>query len=185
MTPSLYQTLLGAAFFRLPDTLRTLHARRDVARYAGRVTVTRGTGLVSRACARLAGLPRAMTDAPLVVTFATGPRGELWDRSFGEPPRASRMRSHLSHRDGRLRERVGPVQLRFALHSHDGAIYWNVVGARLFGLLPLPAALFREVRCSEREVDGRYTFEVQAALPLAGALVHYTGWLIPADATSA
>ena len=32
MTPTLYQTLLGAAFFRLPDTLRTLHGEKMVLR---------------------------------------------------------------------------------------------------------------------------------------------------------
>ena len=179
MTPTLYQTLLGAAFFRLPDTLRTLHGVHGSARYAGRVTVARGRGLLSRLCGRLAGLPAAMTEAPLTVEFVTGPKGEIWSRQFGAPPRASRMRSRLWHRDGQLRERLGPIQLRFVLHTHDGTIYWNVVGARLFGMLPLPAALFRDVRCNEREHNGHYTFEVEATLPLAGALIRYGGWLAP------
>ncbi len=42
MTPTLYQTLLGAAFFRLPDTLRRLHGAPGASRYAGQVTVVRG-----------------------------------------------------------------------------------------------------------------------------------------------
>ncbi len=41
MTPTLYQTLLGAAFFRLPDTLRALHGVHGAARYSGQVTVVR------------------------------------------------------------------------------------------------------------------------------------------------
>ncbi|WP_394001476.1 DUF4166 domain-containing protein [Luteimonas sp. WGS1318] len=179
MTPTLYQTLLGAAFFRLPETLRTLHGAHGSTRYAGRVTVTRGRGLLSRLCGRLAGLPAAMTDAPLTVEFATGPKGEIWNRQFGVPPRASRMRSRLWHRDGQLRERLGAIQLRFVLHTHDGTIYWNVVGARVLGALPLPAALFRDVRCNERELDGYYAFEVEATLPLAGPLIRYGGWLAP------
>ena len=48
----LYQTLLGAAFFRLPDALRALHGVHGTARYSGQVTVVRGTGLLSRLCAR-------------------------------------------------------------------------------------------------------------------------------------
>lgn len=186
MTPTLYQTLLGAAFFRLPDTLRTLHGAHGSARYAGRVTVTRGRGLLSRLCGRLARLPPAMTEAPVTVEFVTGPKGEIWNRQFGAPPRAARMRSRLWHRDGQLRERVGAIQLRFVLHTHEGTIYWNVVGARLLGVLPLPAALFREVRCNEREINGHYAFEVEATLPLAGPLIRYGGWLAPeSDAATA
>lgn len=179
MTPTLYQTLLGAAFFRLPDTLRALHGVHGAARYSGEVTVVRGSSLLSRLCARMAGLPRAMADAPVTVEFASGPRGEIWARTFGAPPRVSRMRSKLWHRDGQLRERLGPLQFRFVLHTWDGTIFWNVVGVRLLGILPLPAALFRDVRCNERQVDGRYAFEVDAAMPLVGRIVHYRGWLLP------
>lgn len=179
MTPTLYQTLLGAAFFRLPDGLRALHGVHGTARYAGEVTVVRGTGLLARLCARLAGMPRAMTGAPITVDFASGPKGEVWSRVFGTPPKASRLRSRLSQRDGQLRERIGPVHFRFVLHTWDGTIFWNVTGARLLGVLPLPAALFRDIRCSEREVDGRYVFDVEAALPLAGHVVRYHGWLRP------
>lgn len=185
MTPTLYQTLLGAAFFRLPDALRALHGVHGTARYSGQVTVVRGTGLLSRLCARIAGLPRAMTDAPVTVEFASGPKGEIWARAFGTPPKASRMRSRLWHRDGELRERLGPVQFRFVLHTWEGTIFWNVAGARLLGVLPLPAALFRDVRCNEREIDGRYAFEVEAALPLVGKLVRYHGWLLPDDPRTA
>ena len=71
------------------------------------------------------------------------------------------------------------MHFRFVLHTWDGTIFWNVTGARLLGVLPLPAALFRDIRCSEREVDGRYVFDVEAALPLAGHVVRYHGWLRP------
>ena len=98
---------------------------------------------------------------------------------FGTPTKASRLRSRLSQRDGQLRERIGPVHFRFVLHTWDGTIFWNVTGGRLLGVLPLPAALFRDIRCSEREVDGRYVFDVEAALPLAGHVVRYHGWLRP------
>ena len=125
-----------------------------------------------------------MTEAPITVDFASGPKGEVWSRVFGTPPKASRMRSRLSHRTGELRERIGPVHFRFVLHTWDGTIFWNVAGARLLGVLPLPVALFRDIRCNEREVDGRYAFEIEAALPVAGPVVRYHGWLqtAPADA---
>ncbi|WP_082672642.1 DUF4166 domain-containing protein [Luteimonas abyssi] len=175
MTPTLYQTLLGAAFFRLPDSLRAMHSAGGHTRYVGRVSLTRGRGLLSRLCGRVAGLPKAMDDAPATVEIDCGPNGEVWRRDFGGRP----MQSRLWHHDGQLRERLGGVQLHFLLHTHDGTIYWNVVGARLFGVLPMPVALFRRVRCEEREIEGIYRFQVEARMPLAGSVVRYSGWLRP------
>src|SRR3546814_5216356 len=89
------------------------------------------------------------------------PDGEAWLRNFG----GQRMRSHL-RRDGRmLVERLGPVRFRFALHAQDGELWWRVNGVKLFGVLPLPASQFDGVYCREGEAEGRYTFEVEAALP--------------------
>ena len=50
---------------------------------------------------------------------------------------------------------------------------------RVLGL-PLPAGWFDGVHCREYEHDGRYVFQVEAALPLAGMLIRYEGWLEPA-----
>ncbi|KLJ00126.1 DUF4166 domain-containing protein [Luteimonas sp. FCS-9] len=181
MAPTLFQTLLGAAFFRLPETLRVLHGVRGQARHAGAMTIERSGGLAARACARLAGVPAAATDAALSLDCTTGPRGEIWVRRLGAPPRIVQARWRLWHRDGQLRLRRGALQLRCVLHHHDGTLYWNVVGARAFGVLPLPARLLSEVRGNEREVDGRCAFEVEAALPLVGPVFRAHGWLHPAN----
>ena len=53
--------------------------------------------------------------------------------------------------------------------------------ARLLGVLPLPIRWLDGVRCrayAERERD---QFEVDARLPLFGRIVHYRGWLEPAE----
>src|SRR3546814_1462424 len=93
------------------------------------------------------------------------------------------MRSRL-RRDGRmLVERLGPVRFRFALHAQDGELWWRVNGVKLFGVLPLPASLFDGVYCREGEAEGRYTFEVEAALPLCGRLIRYEGWLEHAESS--
>src|SRR3546814_8044074 len=72
-----------------------------------------------------------------------------------------------------LVERLGPVRFRFALHAQDGELWSRVNGVKLFGVLPLPAPLFDGVYCREGEAEGRYTFEVEAALPLCGRLIRY------------
>lgn len=176
MQPTLFQQALGAAFFRLPESLRKLHVGQGRFRYAGRATIERGRNPLARVCAWAARLPPAGDDVATVVEFDCGPRRETWRRDFG----GARMASSLVLREGLMRERLGPIQFRFALHANDGAIWWTVAGARLFGLLPVPASMFDGVRCREYEQEERYRFEVEAALPLAGRVIRYSGWLEPA-----
>lgn len=175
MQPTLFQQALGAAYFRLPGSVRRLHALRGRARWTGLATIERGRNPLARLCARVVGLPGTAREVATTVDFAADAGGETWQRDFG----GQRMRTRLVFRDGLLRERLGPLQLRHALHANDGAIWWTVAGARLFGLLPLPASLFEGVRCREFESQERYHFEVDARLPLAGLVVRYSGWLAP------
>jgi hypothetical protein len=99
---------------------------------------------------------------------------ELWTRQFGD----ARFRSVQYDHAGMLRERVGPATFVFTpLASADG-LALRLDGFRLFGL-PLPRPLHPAVRTFECEREGRYQFEVQARLPLAGLLVRYAGWLEP------
>lgn len=177
--PTLFQQALGAAFYCLAPCVRRLHGLRGRARYVGVATIECGRNPLARLCARVAGLPGAMHDVPTTVDFTADARGERWQRSFG----GTRMATQLAYRDGLLHERLGPMQFRYFLHAREGALWWQVAGVRLFGLLPLPAALFDGVRCREREQDGRYEFLVEAGLPLVGLVIRYEGWLAPdADA---
>ena len=171
--PTLFQQVLRAPFFTLPDALRALHGAHGAGDYAGRVDVVRGRHPLARWCARIAGLPPEMQGAPLRVGFRADAGGETWRRDFNGFPMTSRLRC----RDGLLHERLGPLRFRFRLHIHEHALYWRVAGVRLLWLLPLPARMFSGVHCREREQDGRYAFRVEAALPLVGLLVRYEGWL--------
>ena len=175
--PTLFQQALGASFFNLPAPVRSLHAVRGSARYAGIASVQRGRNTLARLCARVAGLPGTMQDVPITVEFTADARGETWRRDFA----GTRMQSRLAFKDGLLHERIGPLQFRHALLANAGAIWWRVAGVRLFGLLPLPARWFRGVRCCERGDEARYRFDVEARLPLVGQVIRYEGWLLPVD----
>lgn len=176
MQPTLFQQVLGASFFHLPDSLRRLHGARGHARWAGQATIERGRNPLARLCAAVAGLPTDRVAVPTVVEFDCAAKTETWRRDFG----GARMVSRLSCKDGLLRERLGPLEFRFALYVNDGVLWWTVRRVRLLGLLPLPAVLFDGVRCRERERDERYEFLVEATLPLAGRVIRYEGWLAPA-----
>ncbi|WP_242111612.1 DUF4166 domain-containing protein [Luteimonas aquatica] len=186
MKPTLFQSLLGASFYALPSCVRALHQIRGRGRYVGRAEITRGGNPLARLCAAFARLPPAMADAPLTVDFQADAAGEVWTRHFGgQAGKAHRMRSRLRARNRRLVERLGPLQFRFEICVHEEAIHWHAEGVRLFGLLPLPAGWFAGVACREGEHEGRYTFLVDASLPLIGRLVRYEGWLQPEHALHA
>ena len=86
------------------------------------------------------------------------------------------MRSRLWVSDGFLCERLGLVTFWFRLSVEHEGLTWRVARARALGL-PLPGRMFSAVQAREGEVAGRYTFDVSAALPVAGMLIRYRGWL--------
>lgn len=172
LSPLLFPQLLGPAFTALPATVQALHRREGLRRYEGRVSIRRGHNWLARLCSAVTGMPPAMSEAPLRVEIEALPGRERWTRQFDGHPMTSRMWS----RDGRLCERLGLVTFHFRLGVADGVLSWTVERVRALGI-PLPARWFGAVQASEFEQDGRYRFDVAAALPLAGLLVHYSGWL--------
>ncbi len=176
MSTTLFQSLLGASFFRLAGTVRALHSIQGHGKYTGRATVQRGSNPIAGLCATIAGLPPTATDIPITVEFDADATGETWKRDFD----GYRMHSRLRRRGKQLVERLGPVQIRSTLRAVEGAIWWEPVGVRLFGVVSLPKSWFADVHCREREHEGRYEFLVEASLPLVGSVIRYEGWLEPA-----
>lgn len=171
----LYRRLLPARFNALPPTVRTLHERTGVHRYRGKVEVERGRGVLSRICAWATRLPREGRGT-IEVEIDSAAHQERWSRMF-----ASRtMRSRLWAGDALLYERLGLVTFGFHLDVEPlgagHAVVWRVAKVRALGV-PLPKRWFGGVGAREFERDHRYRFDVFAALPWAGRLVHYRGWL--------
>lgn len=169
--PLLFPGLLGAGFATLQPRVRTLHLREGVQCLSGEVEVARGTRWLSRLCAWATRLPPS-GHAPITVEIVAMPGHERWTRYVA----GHAMPSRLWSRDGLLCEKLGLVNFGFRLRAEDGAIVWRVERVQVFGLR-LPAAWFEHVGARESERDGRYHFDVSAALPLAGLLVRYRGWL--------
>ena len=167
----LFARLLGNAFDTLPPRVRALHLREGTMRYRGEVDAERGQGWLAALCIRATRLPPSGR-GPIGVEIVADTHGERWTRRVG----GQAMRSRLWDADGVLCERLGLVTFGFALSARDGAIEWRVVRVRALGL-PLPARWFGAVAAREFEQNDRYHFDVRAALPLAGLLVHYRGWL--------
>ncbi|MBL8297639.1 MAG: peptidoglycan editing factor PgeF [Rhodanobacteraceae bacterium] len=168
----IFPRLLGRSLLRLPQTVQALHLCGGAQTYRGGVTITRGRNWLARFCALVTGMPPAMNDAPLSVEIVAAAKRERWTRNFN----GHRMRSAMWWRDGLLCERLGLVTFHFRLGVAGSALTWTVERVSVLGF-PLPVSWFRAVKACEYEDGGRYCFDVTAALPLAGELVHYSGWL--------
>jgi hypothetical protein len=120
----------------------------------------------------MASLPLSGSDVPLSVTIRVDQKGETWARNFG----GQRMQSRLWACGSLLAERLGATTLLFTLSAVAGRIEWRVVAVRFLGV-PLPVSWFAGACATEAIVNGRYTFDVSATLPLVGLLIRYRGWL--------
>lgn len=169
--PLLFPGLLGARFLTLPPRVRALHLHEGRQRLSGEVEVVRGTRWLSRLCAWATRLPPA-GNAPIMVEIVAVAGHERWTRHVAGHAMPSRLWSQA----GLLCEKLGLVTFGFRLNVEDGALVWRVERVHIFGLR-LPTTWFEGVAAHESERDGRYHFDVAAALPLAGLLVRYRGWL--------
>jgi len=168
----LFRRLIGGAFDTLPQRVRAIHEAPCVLR--GQCDIRRGGGILSRLCGALAGMPPAGDRVPTVVSITRDGEGEIWRRDFG----GRGFTSRLCECDGDLKERLGPTTFRFRLVADSEAIRWDVVGVRVLGI-PLPLWAMSGILAREAIVEGRYCFDVSAALPLVGLVVHYRGLLDP------
>jgi hypothetical protein len=173
--PPLFRRVIGGFIDQVPACVHRLHDTPGKAVYRGEVVVARGAGRLSRLFAWATSLPPA-GEGPVEVEIVAEHGRERWTRSIG----GRAMRSTLWAHGWWLRERLGLATFDFHLSVEQGAIVWRVAGIRILGLLPLPARWFADVLCRESGVGGRYRFDVRAALPGIGLLVHYRGWLEPA-----
>lgn len=169
--PPLWPQLLDAAALgALPPRVHRLHRDARPSRYAGSVTVERGSGHAARLAAALLRLPPAGTHV-LEVEIAADTHGERWSRRFGSVPVTSR----LAVRDGRLIERIGMAVLGFRLAAAADGLRWRAESLAIAGIA-LPRRGF-DVGAFEYEQDGRYRFEVTVRLAPFGLLIAYAGSL--------
>lgn len=176
MSRGLFQHVLGdGAFDGLPPTVQILHSRMGHQRYRGEVEVSRGRHPLARLFAWATRLPPAGKGG-VEVEIDADEHGERWTRHIG----GHAMPSRLWAQEGMLCEQLGLVRFGFRLTVEEGSLVWRVARVHALGM-PLSARWFEAVQAREYEKDGRYRFDVAAAMPIAGVLVHYRGWLEVVD----
>jgi len=174
LSPPLYARVMAGRFERLPQAVRTLHDVHGDDGAAGEGTVERGSNPLARLAGLLVRFPPSGT-YPLHVSFAERNGVETWTRHFGK----HRFRSTLSQRGARIAERFGPLRFAFGLPSDDLGLAMELAGWSAFGI-PLPRFLAPRIHAREwQDEAGRFRFLVAIRAPLIGAIVRYTGWLLP------
>jgi NAD(P)-dependent dehydrogenase (short-subunit alcohol dehydrogenase family) len=171
----LYARVMGREFLGLPEVTRRVHRGRPAILAEGEAAVIGPRNPLGRLVARLFGLPKEASKAPVRVLIEAREGREYWTRWFDGQP----MRSVMSRAgDGLIEERFGIVAIRLALVARPDGLDMVPMGGRI-GPLPLPRFLLPRIKAEER-VDGtRHRFDVDVALPLIGRLVAYRGYLEP------
>jgi hypothetical protein len=156
-----------------------LHGTSEERRWAGRADVRRGTGLLARAIARMFGFPQAGERVPVTVTLSPEPDGgERWTRDFGGKKFHSVQSRGRGRDDYLLVERFGKVRVSLALVV-DGERLYLVPRRWSWDGLPLPRSLLPAGLSFEREVGGKFGFDVEISGPVTGLIIGYRGTLSP------
>ena len=179
----LYRRILGRAWEDLPRCVRAVHGSAETSAFIGRARVERGGGALAYALAGLLGFPRSTDDVEIRVTFVRARGRETWRREFGTRRVTSVQWAGRDRYDGLLCERFGPFTFGLALVVDAGRLRlvarrWSLLG------IPLPRRFVPRGEAFETETPRGFQFDVAIDLPLAGRLVHYSGWLEPASAPS-
>jgi len=173
-----FEQILGADFAQLPEPVRRLHSLHGDANTAGRAEITTARGFLPWLICRLSGLPAPGNDVEVTVSFhIDGRGGEFWRRRFAGRRYASSFEVGRGRHAGLLRERLFPLVFFHRLTASPAGLRWEVVGWRLLSL-PLPRWTRPRAICFEGGDGDRFTFDIDAAFPLVGPVIHYRGWLL-------
>lgn len=174
MPLALFPSLLDTAdWSQLAPPVQRMHGEGAWLQARGSAQVEGDRRMAARLLRRMLSLPEPGADQSIALTIERDGAREVWTRRFAR----GRMRSTLHYGDGAtLREQLGPVSLHFRLRRDGEAIDWQLLRVTLLGL-PVPRALCGNVLSRSGARDGRYAFEIDMRLPLAGRLIAYRGWL--------
>lgn len=172
---SLFRRVLGESFDRLPSVTRNIHRGRPAVLAEGEAVVAPATNVLSRAFARLVGLPVEEGRLPIRVVIESRDGREHWTRFFADRP----MRSVVSlTKDNLIEERFGAFRIRMRVVPRADGLDLQRVGGRIWAL-SLPSFLLPRIKAEERvDEGGRHRFDVEVILPVIGRLVAYRGYLV-------
>ena len=171
--PALLRRVLGPSFESMPAEMRALHDVPELQLSRGTCSVRRGRHPMARFLAALLSLPPACEAATIRVVMRREGNSEVWIRQIA----GRRFESRLTALGpGRLGEQIACLGFEFRTVADAAGYCWTLAGMRLLGL-PLPRALWPEIKAREWVEAERVRFDIAASLPLIGDVVAYRGEL--------
>lgn len=177
-----YRRILGSAFDALPPRVRELHASDTSRQWHGHAAVRRGTNPLARLAAAIVGFPKATAATPVTVAFTREAGSERWTRDFGGRTFASLQYEGTGRNAHLLVERFGPAAFAMALVVEGDRLMLIPRRWTLFGI-PMPRVMMPVGTSFETDADGKFAFNVEIRLPVAGMVVAYKGTLEPVERT--
>ena len=175
-----FETCLGTDFARLPAPIQELHHLIGRRSWTGKASVTRGRGIAANLIATLFRFPKPVQDIPVTVHMNRTDTSEIWTRSFGSQTFQSELTFDPKTKN-RMWERFGIFTFAIDFEADETGLAFPVTKGRVLGV-PIPRPLLPKSETKEEvDPDGRATFSVRLSMPLVGHVVHYQGWLTPAD----
>lgn len=171
---TVYRTILGRAYDRLPDQLQKLHDVRGTQDWNGTASVMAGRNWAAKLIAKIFGFPTTMASLPVSVTFSKQDGVELWERDFDGSKFSSTQSVGTGRNANLLQESFGPFDFGLALVIKDDKLFliprrWSIWG------LPLPRWALPSGASYETQIDGRFHFDVTISAPIIGLVAHYQG----------
>ncbi|WP_171174564.1 DUF4166 domain-containing protein [Ruegeria sp. HKCCD8929] len=160
----------------LPEAVYALH--RFQGRLQGRCRIERGRGWLIAALLWLGRFPSSGRDVPVSLTITRDHGTWVWVRDFGG--HVTRSALTFDAKSGTVREQLGALTLWLSSRRTEEGLAIDISRLAVGGL-PCPRWLLPRSTTTERQdSDGRFCFDVAAALPFLGRLIRYRGWLQPA-----
>ena len=158
----LFRRVLGARFETLPEPLRNIHDVEEVSLLIGRCSVSRGRNLPARVLASLMSFPLQGEAWEIRMSMRREDDEEQWIRVVSGERFTSKLRA-LG--DGRIGERIGPLDLHMDLHPSPDGLAFELTGLQWFGL-SIPKFLWPRISAHETIREGRCRFDISSSMPL-------------------
>jgi saccharopine dehydrogenase-like NADP-dependent oxidoreductase len=172
---SLFARAIGPAFDGLPAPIRALHETGSRSVWRGEASVEGAANPLAGLVARVFGFPRAGEGVPVEVAIDAERDRSIWRRKIGD----NRFLSRLSAPEpgGRVVESFGPFAFDLILTPEGDRLVYRVEGWRLLGVQMPRGWAPTTVTHEKADAEGRFAFDVEIGLPVAGRMVRYRGWL--------
>lgn len=158
---------MQGGFKRLSPLLQQVHS--DNQRIEGIAVVRRGNRLARLICT-IFGFPAESSHCHLSVDCDHTADSMLWRRDFD----GLKMQSHFKIKGEYLVECLGPLQMYLKPQEEAGQLNYHFESTHFLGI-PMPRWLSPSIQAWEKELDGKYVFNVKVKMPLVGDVIAYHG----------